>query len=220
MKIAVLPGDGIGPEIIAQAKRVLDVLRQDGLPIEMEEAPLGGAGYDAYGVPYPEFTQKLCREADAVLLGAVGGPQYDKLDRPLRPERGLLAIRKDLNLFANLRPAILYPELANASTLKPEVVSGLDIMIVRELTGDIYFGQPRGIAVNELGEREAFNTMRYSESEIRRIAHVAFGIAMKRNKKLCSVEGQRAGNHRVLERNHDRRGARVPAGGAQPHVRG
>ncbi|WP_293764592.1 3-isopropylmalate dehydrogenase [uncultured Aquitalea sp.] len=188
MKIAVLPGDGIGPEIIAQARRVLNVLRADGLPIEMEEAPLGGAAYDAYGQPYPEFTQKLCREADAVLLGAVGGPQYDKLDRPLRPERGLLAIRKDLNLFANLRPAILYPELANASTLKPEVVSGLDIMIVRELTGDIYFGQPRGIAVNELGEREAYNTMRYSESEVRRIAHVAFGIAMKRNKKLCSVD--------------------------------
>ncbi|WP_159875632.1 3-isopropylmalate dehydrogenase [Aquitalea denitrificans] len=188
MKIAVLPGDGIGPEIIAQAGRVLDVLRQDGLPIELEEAPLGGAGYDAYGVPYPEFTQKLCRAADAVLLGAVGGPQYDTLDRPLRPERGLLAIRKDLNLFANLRPAILYPELANASTLKPEVVSGLDIMIVRELTGDIYFGQPRGMGVNEQGEREAFNTMRYSESEVRRIAHVAFGIAMKRNKKLCSVD--------------------------------
>ncbi|CUA82539.1 3-isopropylmalate dehydrogenase [Gulbenkiania indica] len=188
MKIAVLPGDGIGPEIIAQAQRVLDVLRQDGLAIETEEAPLGGAGYDAYGQPYPDVTQKLCREADAVLLGAVGGPQYDTLDRPLRPERGLLAIRKDLNLFANLRPAILYPELANASTLKPEVVSGLDIMIVRELTGDIYFGQPRAIAVNELGEREAYNTMRYSESEIRRIAHVAFGIAMKRNKKLCSVD--------------------------------
>ena len=188
MKIAVLPGDGIGPEIIAQARRVLDVLCQDGLPLEMEEAPLGGAGYDAFGQPYPESTQKLCRAADAVLLGAVGGPQYDNLDRPLRPERGLLAIRKDLNLFANLRPAILYPELANASTLKPEVVSGLDIMIVRELTGDIYFGQPRGIAVNELGEREAYNTMRYSESEIRRIAHVAFGIAMKRNKKLCSVD--------------------------------
>lgn len=188
MKIAVLPGDGIGPEIIAQAQRVLDVLRQDGLAIETEEAPLGGAGYDAYGQPYPDVTQKLCREADAVLLGAVGGPQYDTLDRPLRPERGLLAIRKDLNLFANLRPAVLYPELANASTLKPEVVSGLDIMIVRELTGDIYFGQPRGIAVNELGEREAYNTMRYSEGEIRRIAHVAFGIAMKRNKKLCSVD--------------------------------
>ena len=188
MKIAILPGDGIGPEIIAQAERVLDVLRQDGLKIETEHAPLGGAAYDQYGAPYPEATQKLAREADAVLLGAVGGPQYDKLDRPLRPERGLLAIRKDLGLFANLRPAILYPELANASTLKPEVVAGLDIMIVRELTGDIYFGQPRGIAVNELGEREAYNTMRYSESEVRRIAHVAFGIAMKRGKKLCSVD--------------------------------
>ncbi|UTH76810.1 3-isopropylmalate dehydrogenase [Chromobacterium sp. IIBBL 290-4] len=188
MKIAILPGDGIGPEIIAQAERVLDVLRQDGLKIETEHAPLGGAAYDQYGAPYPEATQKLAREADAVLLGAVGGPQYDKLDRPLRPERGLLAIRKDLGLFANLRPAILYPELANASTLKPEVVAGLDIMIVRELTGDIYFGQPRGIAVNELGEREAYNTMRYSESEVCRIAHVAFGIAMKRGKKLCSVD--------------------------------
>ncbi|WP_199155652.1 3-isopropylmalate dehydrogenase [Chromobacterium sp. ASV23] len=188
MKIAILPGDGIGREIIAQAERVLDALRRDGLKIETEHAPLGGAAYDQYGAPYPEATQKLCREADAVLLGAVGGPQYDKLERPLRPERGLLAIRKDLGLFANLRPAILYPELANASTLKPEVVAGLDIMIVRELTGDIYFGQPRGIAVNELGEREAYNTMRYSESEVRRIAHVAFGIAMKRNKKLCSVD--------------------------------
>jgi 3-isopropylmalate dehydrogenase len=188
MKIAILPGDGIGPEIIAQAERVLDALRRDGLKIETEHAPLGGAAYDQYGAPYPEATQKLAREADAVLLGAVGGPQYDKLERPLRPERGLLAIRKDLGLFANLRPAILYPELANASTLKPEVVAGLDIMIVRELTGDIYFGQPRGIAVNELGEREAYNTMRYSESEVRRIAHVAFGIAMKRGKKLCSVD--------------------------------
>jgi 3-isopropylmalate dehydrogenase len=188
MKIAVLPGDGIGPEIIAQALRVLDVLRADGLKIETEQAPLGGAAYDQYGQPYPEATQKLAREADAVLLGAVGGPQYDTLDRPLRPERGLLAIRKDLNLFANLRPAVLYPELANASTLKPEVVAGLDIMIVRELTGDIYFGQPRGIRVNDKGEREGFNTMVYSESEIRRIAHVAFGIAQKRNKKLCSVD--------------------------------
>ncbi|GGP27483.1 3-isopropylmalate dehydrogenase [Silvimonas amylolytica] len=187
-KILILPGDGIGPEIVAQARRVLDVLRNDGLEIEMTEAPLGGAAYDQFGSPYPEFTQKLAREADAVLLGAVGGPQYDTLDRPLRPERGLLAIRKDLNLFANLRPAILYPELANASTLKPEVVSGLDILIVRELTGDIYFGQPRGVHVNEAGEREGFNTMRYAESEIRRIAHVAFQAAQKRNKKLCSVD--------------------------------
>ena len=188
MKIAVLPGDGIGPEITAQAMRVLEVLRSDGLKMEFEEAPLGGAGYDAYSAPYPEFTQKICRAADAVLLGAVGGPQYDTLDRPLRPERGLLGIRKDLGLFANLRPAVLFPELANASTLKPEVVSGLDIMIVRELTGDIYFGQPRGMRVNENGEREALNTMIYTESEVRRIAHVAFGIAMKRQKKLCSVD--------------------------------
>lgn len=187
MKIAVLPGDGIGPEIIEQAKRVLDALRSDGLPIEMEEAPLGGAAYDQYGQPYPEATQKLAREADAILLGAVGGPQYDTLDRPLRPERGLLAIRKDLNLFANLRPAILYPELANASTLKPEVVAGLDILIVRELTGDIYFGQPRGVEVRD-GERFGFNTMHYTESEIRRIGRVAFEAAMKRNKRVCLVD--------------------------------
>lgn len=187
-KIAVLPGDGIGPEIVNEALKVLNRLKADGLDVETEEAPLGGAAYDQYGHPYPEATQTLVRAADAVLLGAVGGPQYDKLDRPLRPERGLLAIRKDLGLFANLRPAILYPELANASTLKPEVVSGLDIMIVRELTGDIYFGQPRGVRINEAGEREGFNTMLYAESEIRRIAHVAFGIAMKRNKKLCSVD--------------------------------
>nr|WP_157314811.1 3-isopropylmalate dehydrogenase [Chitinibacter sp. GC72] len=188
MKVLILPGDGIGPEIVAQARKVLDALKADGLDLELQEAPLGGAAYDQYGAPYPEFTQNLAREADAILLGAVGGPQYDKLDRPLRPERGLLAIRKDLNLFANLRPAILYPELANASTLKPEVVSGLDILIVRELTGDIYFGQPRGIRVNEAGEREGFNTMLYAESEIRRIGHVAFQAAQKRGKKLCSVD--------------------------------
>jgi 3-isopropylmalate dehydrogenase len=189
MKIAVLAGDGIGPEIVAQALRVLEVLNEEGLGMEFVEAPLGGQAYDAYGHPYPEFTQKVCREADAVLLGAVGGPQYDTLDRPLRPERGLLAIRKDLGLFANLRPALLFPELANASTLKPEVVAGLDIMIVRELTGDVYFGQPRGIRVNpETGEREGYNTMIYSESEVRRIAHVAFQIAMKRRRKLCSVD--------------------------------
>ncbi|WP_148715916.1 3-isopropylmalate dehydrogenase [Chitinolyticbacter meiyuanensis] len=188
MKVLILPGDGIGPEIVAQAKKVLNQLIAEGLAVEISEAPLGGAAYDAYGAPYPEFTQKLAREADAILLGAVGGPQYDKLDRPLRPERGLLAIRKDLGLFANLRPAILYPELANASTLKPEVVSGLDILIVRELTGDIYFGQPRGVRVNDNGEREGFNTMLYAESEIRRIAHVAFQAAQKRGKKLCSVD--------------------------------
>ena len=188
MKIAVLAGDGIGKEIMVQALRVLDVLKAEGMPFEFTHAPLGGQAYDEYGHPYPEFTQKICRAADAVLLGAVGGPQYDKLERPLRPERGLLAIRKDLGLFANLRPAVLYPELANASTLKSEVVSGLDIMIVRELTGDVYFGQPRGMRINENGEREGFNTMVYAESEVRRIAHVAFDIAMKRQKKLCSVD--------------------------------
>jgi len=188
MKIAILPGDGIGPEIIAQAVRVIEKLNAEGLGAEMETAPLGGAAYDQYGDPYPEATQTLVRAADAILLGAVGGPQYDSLPRDSRPERGLLRIRKDLGLFANLRPAILYPELAGASSLKPEVVSGLDIMIVRELTGDIYFGQPRGVHVNAAGEREGFNTMRYSESEIRRIAKVAFEIAQKRNKKLCSVD--------------------------------
>jgi 3-isopropylmalate dehydrogenase len=187
MKIAVLPGDGIGTEIVAQAMKVLDVLKKDGMKIETEEAAIGGAGYDTAGDPLPEATLKLAKASDAVLLGAVGGPQYDKLDRPLRPERGLLRIRKELNLFANLRPALLYPELASASTLKPEVVAGLDIMIVRELTGDVYFGQPRGIEVRD-GQRWGFNTMIYSEAEVRRVAHVAFGIAMKRGKKLCSVE--------------------------------
>lgn len=187
MKIAVLPGDGIGPEIVAQAVKVLDVLKCEGAKIEMEYGHIGGAGYDAEGDPLPESTLKLSRAADAVLLGAVGGPQYDALDRPLRPERGLLRIRKELNLFANLRPALLYPELAAASSLKAEVVAGLDIMIVRELTGDVYFGQPRGIEVRN-GERVGFNTMIYSESEVRRVAHVAFGIAMKRGKRLCSVE--------------------------------
>ena len=187
-QIAILPGDGIGPEITAQAVRVLDKLISDGLDARYEYAPLGGAAYDQYGHPYPEFTQNLCRAADAVLLGAVGGPQYDMLERPLRPERGLLAIRKDLGLFANLRPAVLYKELADASTLKPEVVAGLDILIVRELTGDIYFGEPRGIRTLENGEREGYNTMKYSESEIRRIAKIAFEAAQKRNKKLCSVD--------------------------------
>ncbi len=187
MKIAVLPGDGIGPEIVAQAVKVFDVLRGDGMKIELETAPIGGAGYDTAGDPLPEATLTLAREADAVLLGAVGGPQYDSLDRPLRPERGLLRIRKELNLFANLRPALLYPELAEASSLKPQVVANLDLMIVRELTGDVYFGQPRGIEIRN-GERVGFNTMLYSESEVRRVAHVAFGIAMKRGKKLCSVE--------------------------------
>lgn len=186
MKLAILPGDGIGPEIVAQAVKVLKALNLQSL--EMTEAPIGGAGYEAAGDPLPEATLQLAKEADAVLLGAVGDWKYDKLERHLRPERGLLRIRQALNLFANLRPALLYPELAGASTLKPEVVSGLDIIIVRELTGDIYFGQPRGISVLENGEREGINTMRYSESEIRRIGRVAFDIAMKRNKRVCSVD--------------------------------
>jgi len=184
MKICVLPGDGIGPEITAEAVRVLKALD---LKIELEEALLGGCAIDVAKDPFPEATQKLAKAADAVLLGAVGGPQWDSNPRELRPERGLLRIRKELGLFANLRPAILYPELANASTLKAEVVAGLDILIVRELTGDIYFGQPRGIEVRN-GERVGFNTMIYSESEIRRILHVAFAAAMKRNKKVCSVD--------------------------------
>jgi len=187
MKIAVLAGDGIGPEIIAQAVRVLDVLKTDGLAIELESGLIGGCAVDATGNPYPEATHRLASQADAVLLGAVGGPQYDALPRQQRPERGLLAIRKALNLFANLRPATLYPELANASSLKYEVVAGLDIMIVRELTGDIYFGEPRGIEVRD-GQRVGFNTMIYSDVEIRRIAHVAFQAAAKRQGKLCSVD--------------------------------
>jgi 3-isopropylmalate dehydrogenase len=188
MKIAVLPGDGIGPEIVAQAVKVLEALRGDGLKIELEYAHLGGAGYDAAGDPFPPATEKLALAADAVLLGAVGGYQYDNLPRPMRPEQGLLRIRKGLGLFANLRPALVYPELVNASSLKPELVSGLDIMILRELTGDIYFGQPRGIRTMDNGERQGFDTMLYSESEIRRVAHVGFQIALKRGKKLCSVD--------------------------------
>ena len=188
MKICVLPGDGIGPEIMAQAIRVLNAL---GLKLEMEEALLGGCAVDATGTPYPEATQKLAREADALLLGAVGGPQWDSLPREQRPERGLLGIRKDLGLFANLRPAICYPALASASSLKPEVVEGLDILIVRELTGDIYFGQPRGIEMREVEgtqQRVGWNTMIYAEYEIRRILKVAFEAAQKRGKRLCSVD--------------------------------
>ena len=188
MKIAILPGDGIGTEIIAQAVKVLEALRNDGLKIEMEYAHIGGAGYDAAGDPFPAATEKLVLEADAALMGAVGGYQYDTLPREMRPERGLLRIRKTLKAFANLRPATVYPELVNASTLKPELVSGLDILILRELTGDIYFGQPRGIRTLDTGEREGFDTMRYTESEIRRVAHVGFNIARKRSKKVCSVD--------------------------------
>lgn len=187
MKIAVLPGDGIGPEIMAEAIKVLGVLKQEGLPIETEQALVGGVAYDASGDPLPEATLKLAKDADAVLFGAVGGVKYDALPREKRPEKALLGIRKALNFFANLRPAILYSELAGASSLRPEIVAGLDILIVRELTGDIYFGEPRGIETRN-GERVGFNTMIYSESEVRRIAHVAFRAAEKRGRKLCSVD--------------------------------
>ena len=187
MKIALLAGDGIGPEILAEAKKVLDVLRREGLKIETEEALVGGAAYDAHKHPLPAKTLDLVKQSDAVLFGAVGGPQYDALDRPLRPEAAILSLRKECDFFANLRPATVFPELADASTLKPEVVSGLDIMIVRELTGDIYFGQPRGIT-GEKGKREGFNTMRYTEDQIRRILHVGFRTARQRGKRLLSVD--------------------------------
>src|SRR5438309_10789919 len=184
MRIAVLPGDGIGPEIMAQA---LKVLRRLALPAEMHEAPVGGAGYVAAGDPLPAKTLALAREADAVLFGAVGDPRYDKLERAKRPEQAILGLRKALGLFANLRPARVHPELAAASALKSEVVAGLDILIVRELTGDIYFGQPKGIRETS-GEREGFDTMRYRESEVRRIARVAFEAARKRSRRVCSVD--------------------------------
>ena len=193
MKIAVLPGDGIGKEITVEAVRVLNAAASSmGLKLEMEEALVGGAAYDALGDPLPESTLKLAKQADAILFGAVGGWQYDTLPRAKRPEQAVLGLRKHLGLFANLRPSIVYPELVNASTLKPEVVSGLDILILRELTGDIYFGQPRGIRIAAegpfKGQREGFDTMRYTEGEIRRIMHVGFAAARKRSKKLCSVD--------------------------------
>ena len=188
MKILVLPGDGIGPEIVEQAVRVLDCLRSDGFSIEIEAAAIGGAGFEDAGDPLPSKTMELAKDADAVLLGAVGGPKYDLLSRELRPEQGLLRIRKELGLFANLRPAVVFPELASASSLRPELVEGLDLMILRELTGDIYFGTPRGRRETDSGELEGFDTMRYSSSEIERIARVAFEIALKRQGKLCSVD--------------------------------
>jgi 3-isopropylmalate dehydrogenase len=188
-KIAVLPGDGIGTEIVAEALKVLDCLKQDfGLQVETEQALIGGVAYDATGTPFPAETLALCQAADSVLLGAVGGPKWEPLDYSLRPERGLLGLRSELELFANLRPAILYPQLVAASSLKPEIVSGLDIMILRELTGGMYFGQPRGRRINDKGEREGFNTLVYSESEIRRIGHIAFQTAQKRDRRLCSVD--------------------------------
>ncbi len=189
LNIAVLPGDGIGPEITQQAVRVLKRLSEQGqFGLTLEEAPVGGAGYRASGHPLPEATLKLAKDCDAILFGAVGDFSLDTLPRELRPEQAILGLRKELQLFANLRPAIIYPELAGASTLKPEVVSGLDIMIIRELTGDIYFGKPRGVRVLENGEREGFDTMVYRESEIVRIGHVAFQAAQKRGRRVCSVD--------------------------------
>ncbi len=188
--VLVLPGDGIGPEIVAEAVKVLNTVNDKfSLDLTIDYGLVGGTAFDATGFPLPEESLQKAKAADAILLGAVGGPKWDKLDdRSKRPEQGLLDIRSKLELFGNLRPAILYPQLADASTLKPEVVSGLDILIVRELTGGIYFGKPRGIRTLENGEREGYNTYVYNESEIRRIGRVAFEAAMKRNKKLCSVD--------------------------------
>ena len=186
MKIAVLPGDGIGPEILAQAVKVLRAL--DDLEFDLQQAPVGGAAYDQTGDPLPASTLDLARSADAILFGAVGDWKYDSLPRDKRPEQAILGLRRELGLFANLRPATLYPELAGASSLRPEVVAGLDILILRELTGDIYFGQPRGVRRLEGGERQGFDTMTYTESEIRRVAALGFELARKRGRKLCSVD--------------------------------
>lgn len=188
-KVLILPGDGIGPEVTREAVRVLEAVNDRfGLGISMDEALVGGSAIDAEGVPLPEATLEAAKASSAVLLGAVGGPKWDQLDMAIRPEKGLLGLRSGMDLFGNLRPAILYPQLADASSLKPEVVAGLDIMIVRELTGGIYFGQPRGIRTLENGERQGYNTYVYSESEIRRIGRVAFDLAMKRDRRLCSVD--------------------------------
>jgi len=188
-KILILPGDGIGPEIVAQAEKVLAFLLDErGLDVELEHGVIGGRAVDVAGMPLPEETLVKAKAADAVLLGAVGGPKWESIERSLRPERGLLAIRSSLGLFANLRPAVLFPQLAKASTLKADVVSGLDIQFVRELTGGIYFGEPRGIRTLDDGQRQGFNTLVYSESEIERIARVAFDVAKKRQGRLCSVD--------------------------------
>lgn len=187
-KIVILPGDGIGPEIIAEGKKILQAINaQHDLGLSTQTCLFGGAAYDVHGSPLPEETLTACRDADAILLGAIGGPKYDTAPRELRPERGLLKLRAELKLFANLRPAMLYPELADASSLKAELVAGLDIMILRELTGGLYFGEPRGLEVRD-GERVGFNTMVYTESEIRRIAVRAFEIARQRGSRLCSVD--------------------------------
>lgn len=189
IKIAILAGDGIGPEIIAQAVKVLEFLRDGhGLALELEHAAVGGSAYDKAGTPLPESTLTLAHQADCILLGAVGGPKWDALERAVRPEKALLALRTELGLFSNLRPAVLFPQLASASTLRAEVVAGLDLMIVRELTGGIYFGKPRGIRTLDDGQRQGYDTLLYSESEIERIARVGFDIARKRGRRLCSVD--------------------------------
>lgn len=191
-KIAVLPGDGIGPEVMDQAMRVLEALRHFGFEYETEKALVGGSAYAAHGHPLPATTLGLARDADAILLGAVGDWQYDGLERALRPEQAILGLRRELGLFANLRPAVLYPELAAASPLKPELVAGMDLLIVRELTGDVYFGTPRGrrLALDGAftGQREGYDTMRYAEGEVRRIAHVAFQAARGRRRRLCNID--------------------------------
>lgn len=187
--ILMLPGDGIGPEIVQQANKLMDVLKKDfGFDVNVEHGLIGGAAYDEKGHPLPEETLSLAKAADAILLGAVGGYKWEQLDISVRPEKGLLGLRAELVLFSNLRPALLYPQLADASTLKPEIVSGLDIMIVRELTGGIYFGQPRGVRTLDNGEKQGYNTLIYKESEIRRIGRSAFEIALKRGKQICSVD--------------------------------
>ncbi|MEW8026315.1 MAG: 3-isopropylmalate dehydrogenase [Candidatus Thiodiazotropha sp.] len=212
--ILILPGDGIGPEIVSEAVKVLATLRDDfGLDVELDEALVGGAAIDATGGPLPDATLDLAREVDAILLGAVGGPKWEALDISIRPEKGLLGLRSELNLFANLRPAILYPQLAAASSLKAEIVAGLNIMIVRELTGGIYFGQPRGIRELDSGERQGYNTLVYNESEIDRIARVAFDIARKRGGKLCSID-----KANVLECTELWREIVTQAGSAYPDV--
>jgi 3-isopropylmalate dehydrogenase len=214
-KILILPGDGIGPEIVAEAVKVLDLLRRDfGLAIETETALVGGAAFDETGSPLPETTLDLARAADALLLGAVGGPKWEPLEIALRPEKGLLGLRSGLGLFANLRPAILYPQLADASTLKPEVVAGLDILIVRELTGGIYFGKPRGVRTMDDGKRVGFNTLVYTESEIDRICRVAFDLARQRDGRVCSVD-----KANVLECTELWREVATRVGGDYPDVR-
>ena len=188
MKIAVMPGDGIGREVTAEAVKVLKAVVGGARPLELVEAAIGQAGIDAAGDPLPAATSEIARKADAILFGSAGMPGDEEIPFMMRPGASLLRLRKELGLFANFRPAFLFPELIGASTLKPEVVDGLDLMILRELTGDVYFGEPRGSGLNAAGEREAFNTMRYSEPEIERIAHVAFRTARARGRKLCSVD--------------------------------